>query len=203
MVTSGSNTSGSPARLIPASLAALAALAATVVIDAAQAPSPGQQLPTFRAEVRLIEVDAIVRDEDGDFVPGLTKDDFEVLEDGEPRDIGFATMVNLPVDRSGRPVEHEGDLSSFVGGTESLDAGRVYVVMLDSGDGERIRALASRFVREFLGPTDLMAVVHVGRPDLVQGLTNDKERCSRRSTATAAGAEAYPRSGRSKKLPST
>src|SRR5687767_11907777 len=50
--------------------------------------------PTFKTGVRLVEVDVVVRDGDDRFVDALTKDDFEVLEDGAPRQIQQLWTVN-------------------------------------------------------------------------------------------------------------
>src|SRR5580765_8004946 len=77
---------------------------------AGQAPPPGQPAVTFKAEVDYVDVDAAVTDRQGNFVTGLTKDDFEVLEDGKPQKVATFSFVDLPVDRvdrmqfSGRPV---------------------------------------------------------------------------------------------------
>ncbi|MFP5245506.1 MAG: VWA domain-containing protein [Thermoanaerobaculia bacterium] len=38
-------------------------------------------------DVRVIDVDVVVTDKRGNFVPGLTKDDFEILENGVPKTI--------------------------------------------------------------------------------------------------------------------
>jgi Ca-activated chloride channel family protein len=43
--------------------------------------------PTFRSGIDLVRVSAIVRDDDGRFVRDLTKQDFEVLDSGQSRDI--------------------------------------------------------------------------------------------------------------------
>jgi VWFA-related protein len=50
----------------------------------AQAPAVP---PTFPSEVELITVDAVVLDESGQPVPGLTRDDFVVKEDDRPREV--------------------------------------------------------------------------------------------------------------------
>src|SRR6188768_1855945 len=68
---------------------------------ATQAP-PGQPAVTFKAEVDYVDVDATVTDRQGNFVTGLTKDDFEVLEDGKPQKVEMFSYVNLPVDRLDR-----------------------------------------------------------------------------------------------------
>ena len=69
------------------------------------APQPTGQPPvTFRAEVNYVEVDARVVDQKGAFVPGLTASDFEVLEDGKPQEVTVFSVVNLPVERTPRPL---------------------------------------------------------------------------------------------------
>ena len=135
-------------------------------------PSPAQtQTPTFKAGVRVIEVDAIVRDRDDNFVTGLTKDDFVVLEDGQPQEIASVSTLNLHVDRRGRPAELSVPGTPAAGWPE--DMGRVYVMILNSGH-EQVRRIAYEFIDGFLGPTDLMAIMHGNRAG-TQGLTNQKE----------------------------
>jgi Ca-activated chloride channel homolog len=48
----------------------------------AQQPAPAQ--PTFRTTTELVRIDALV-ERDGTPVPGLTADDFEVLDNGKPQ----------------------------------------------------------------------------------------------------------------------
>ncbi len=57
-----------------------------------------QEEPHLRVDVGLVNVTFSVRHPDGTFVPGLTKDDFEVLEDGVPQTIRFfGTRYDLPL----------------------------------------------------------------------------------------------------------
>jgi Ca-activated chloride channel family protein len=46
---------------------------------------PAAQQPTFRAGTELVSVAATVADRRGQLLTGLTRDDFEVLEDGKPQ----------------------------------------------------------------------------------------------------------------------
>jgi hypothetical protein len=52
---------------------------------------------TFQAEVNLIEVDATVTDDQGNTVIGLTADDFELFEDGQPQKIAAFSFVDIPL----------------------------------------------------------------------------------------------------------
>jgi VWFA-related protein len=53
---------------------------------------------TFRVDVNVVNVFASVRDKDGRIVPNLTQDDFEILDNGVPREIQyFARQSDLPL----------------------------------------------------------------------------------------------------------
>ena len=58
----------------------------------AQAP----QQPTFRVQVDAIEIDASVTDARGNVVTDLTREDFEILENGKPQTITSFELVNIP-----------------------------------------------------------------------------------------------------------
>jgi len=61
-------------------------------------------LPTFPSQVELITVDAVVVDHDGRPVPGLTKDDFVVKEDGRIQEIAtFESFVLEPAEAPSEP----------------------------------------------------------------------------------------------------
>ncbi len=51
-------------------------------------------MPVFGSEVELITVDAVVLNKFGKAVPGLTREDFQVTEDGRPVEIvSFEAVV--------------------------------------------------------------------------------------------------------------
>jgi VWFA-related protein len=56
------------------------------------AQTPAQ--PTFRAAVTHVTTDVIPRDDQGRFIPDLTKDNFTVLEDGVPQKIESFALVH-------------------------------------------------------------------------------------------------------------
>src|SRR5256885_17013623 len=62
----------------------------------APSAAPGtvpQEKPTFRVTVDLVTNDIIVRDDKGNFIPDLKKDEFEIFEDGLKQDISSMTVV--------------------------------------------------------------------------------------------------------------
>lgn len=61
-------------------------------------PDDGQQTPTFRVDVKLVNVFVTVTDPNGAPVAGLNKQDFQIFEDGEPQTIAvFDRESALPL----------------------------------------------------------------------------------------------------------
>src|SRR6187399_3106074 len=58
---------------------------------AAQVQTP-QERPTFSVQVDLVTNDVMVRDDQGNFVADLERDDFEIYEDGVKQDIISMTL---------------------------------------------------------------------------------------------------------------
>jgi len=56
-----------------------------------------QQDFTIRTTSRLVLLDVSVKDSDGGFVSGLTKDNFKVFENGKPQDITQFANADIPV----------------------------------------------------------------------------------------------------------
>ena len=95
-------------------------------------PRRAQQPPTFKVEVNYVEIDASVTDAQGTFVPNLTKDDFQVLEDGQAADgHGRSRCVDIPVERSDPPLFKAAPIEPDVQRTCKEFNGRVFVIVLD------------------------------------------------------------------------
>ncbi len=151
---------------------------------AQQPAAPAGQRPaaTFRVEVNYVEIDATVTDAQGNFVRNLTKDDFELIEEGEAQAITAFTMVDVPVERVDPPLFRgtavEPDVRTNIGEFN----GRVILLVLDDLEIDfrrslLVRAAAKQFVRRFVGVNDLVAVVNTGgRPSAHQDFTNSQSR---------------------------
>ncbi len=72
---------------------------------APQPPAPPPQ-PTFKVRVDYVEVDAVVTDKQGRIVRDLTKEEFQVLEDGKSQAITTFTLVDIPVDQQSGTIGH-------------------------------------------------------------------------------------------------
>jgi hypothetical protein len=58
---------------------------------------------TFKVEINYVEIDARVLDAQGRFVRDLTKDDFEIVEDGRPQSLSTSSFVDIPVESPAGP----------------------------------------------------------------------------------------------------
>ena len=136
---------------------------------------------TFQAEVNLVEVDAIVTDAQGNSVVGLTADDFELFDDGQPQKIAAFSYVDIPLEippefpGAGRPVPVD------VRSNQEPVSGRMYVIVLDDMNIDSIRSSVVRehareFVESYFGAGDIAAVTYTsGRIDASQDFTSDPQ----------------------------
>jgi len=170
-------------------LAAIALVLSSVVLAGQQAPpppappqQPDPQMPpiTFRSEVNYVEVDAVIRDPQGNFVRDLRQGDFQVFEDGVPQTVTAFSLIDIPITLSDRalflPEDIEPDVRSNADGPE----GRLYALLLDdihtgAMRSVSVRRAATQFIERHLGANDLAAVIHSsGRTDGAQDFTNSR-----------------------------
>jgi len=169
-----------------AAAAVVAALAATAFAAAGpQEPQPQQRPPVFRAGANFVAVDAYPR-KDGKLVEGLTKADFQILEDGKPQGVEtleFIRIQGYTPDTALRDPRSVADAERQANDPRS----RVFVLYLGGGmtiEGLReARTLGIQFLRRTLGPTDLFGI-------MTSEMTIDQLTLSRRlEVAEAAMAE--------------
>jgi VWFA-related protein len=112
-----------------------------------------EQSPVFRKNVNLVNVFFTVKDKHGALIPNLSKDQFEVLEEGKPETIKFFTAeTNLPL-----------TLGIMIDSSKSMER------MLPE---EKI--IAADFLRQVLTDKDLAFVISFDiSVDLLQDLTAD------------------------------
>src|SRR5580765_1506554 len=135
------------------------ALAAVVAAQSQQAPpmqTPSQQTPTFKTNVEFVEVDALVTDQQGQFVRTLSQEDFQVFEDGKRQTISTFSLVDIPVERYDRPLFSPRPIERDVQTNERPFDGRVYVMILDdlhvaAQRTPRVRSAAHQFIEQRLG----------------------------------------------------
>ena len=118
-------------------------VAAATLVACLEAASSAQKARPFQ-NVDLVDVDVVVTDKEGRPVTGLTKEDFEVREDGKP--------VALQTFMARTATDPEDD-----------DSGRSLVILLDDVTMPResvnaVRAIATYLVMQAL-PTDDLSVI--------------------------------------------
>jgi len=128
-------------------------------------PAPQEPIATFRAGVRAIQIDAVVTDEDGNPVRGLSIDDFEITERGKPQPITTFEAVDIPIEQQ-VPDLADADVVTNEGG------GRVYLIVIDSISAPNA-AYAKRELRKFFdthfGPGDSAAVMFLDKAHSTAG----------------------------------
>ncbi len=168
---------------ITVGLAAQAPPAAQNPPAAKAAQQPDQQ-PTFRVTVNLVTSDVIPRDGNGQFIADLTKDDFEVWEDGDRQEIAALTLIH-----GGRafnylapppPPVQEGIILPPSRPTNDA-AGRIFILFvddlhLDFRNTGRIRDLFKRISKTLIHEGDMFGIVSTGPSSLAIDLTYDRRR---------------------------
>ena len=153
-------------------LAILASLtAAAVAVVGAQTSPQGDDGFRFKSGVELVNVTATVSDDNGHFVPGLTKDDFTIFEDGQQQEITNFSNEHVPVSL-GILLDTSGSMTP-----EKMSSARSAI---------------DRFIYELLDKNDeLFFMQFASVPDLLQGWTYDRRAISRAvGQVSAAGGTA-------------
>lgn len=159
-------------------------VAAAVVMTAQERPkAPVVQQPTFSVAVTLVTTDVIVRDEKGQFIADLKKDDFEVLEDGQKQDLASFVLVHggrtFNIASAATPAAPEGIV--LPGSRPAADeAGRVLLIFVDDAHLEALnthhaRAFLKKVASTLVHDGDLVSLVTTGTSSVSVPLTYDRK----------------------------
>jgi len=154
----------------------LACLLTTAAGHAQGSSSTPQPSATFKTDVNLVEVHAVVTNARGEFVSDLTRDDFEIFESGRPQAPTVFQLVDTPLTAQARKTASVSAEPDVRASSARFD-GRLYVIVLDDLHTNALRSqsvkrAARQFVERHLADGDLAAVVHTsGRSDAGQELT--------------------------------
>ena len=141
-------------------IAALVAVTSTLSIH-------GQEGFKFKSGVDLINVTATVTDATGRFVPGLTKEDFTIFDEGRTQTITHFSAERVPVSL-GILLDTSGSMTD-----EKMNAAR---------------AAINRFVNDLLGPEDQLFFIDFSdNARLRQDWTTDRQAIMRALRRTSAG----------------
>lgn len=144
------------------------------------AQQPTTPSATFQVEVDFVDIDAVVTDERGNFVTDLTKDDFELLDEGKPQAISAFSLVDLPLPAAAaRPPAATPAISDVKSNAQPL-TGRLYVIVLDDLNVAPLRSkvvvnAARQFIERHFGPNDIAAITYTsGRTEGAQEFTSER-----------------------------
>ena len=154
-----------------------------------QAPAPPnaatpQERPTFKVQVDLVTNDIIVRDEKGNFIPDLKKEDFEIFEDGVKQDISSMTVVTggrvTNVLAPPPPPPPEGIVLPPTRPRNDV-SGRIFLFFVDDlhlqfHNTGRVRDLFKRISKELVHEGDMFGIVSSGPSSIAVDMTYDKTR---------------------------
>ncbi|MGH9503802.1 MAG: VWA domain-containing protein [Terriglobales bacterium] len=121
-----------------------------------QSDEQDRSVGTLKVNVNVVQLFFNVKDKKGALIPNLTKDDFQVLEDGKPQTIKYFTA--------------ESDLPLTLG-----------ILIDSSGSQQRVlemeKEVGSNFLNEILRPKDLAFVISFDvDSNLLQDFTNSTRR---------------------------
>lgn len=173
--------------IVAAPILALTLLTSSPVAQQAPPQAPprptGEQPPiTFKVEVNYVEIDAVVTDAQGNFVPDLTKDDFQVSEQGRPQTVSNFSLVDIPVQKFDPPLYKTKPIEPDVRSNRNEFNGRIFVIVLDDLNvafqrTARVKAGARQFIERYLGANDIAAIVTTGGSKRsAQEFTSSRER---------------------------
>lgn len=122
-----------------AGLGVLLAVASVAVTGVAAGQPPAQQVTTLKVQTEVVNVYAVVTDKHGDIIPNLTKNDFQITDNGAPQTVSYFSR--------------------------STDTPLTLGIMVDTSPSQQ-RVLpieqrqAAQFLREVMRPKDLAFVLH-------------------------------------------
>lgn len=143
-----------------------------------ETPGSANQIPTIKTNVRVVLVDVVVTKKNDEPVTGLTKDDFQVFEDGKPQTLAsfdehagvpdvpeLSRMAKLPPNVfSNAPLAKAGDAANVL----LLDS-----LNTDMADQSYVHGQMLKYLKD-VRPGTRMAIFTLGdRLRFVQGFTED------------------------------
>jgi VWFA-related protein len=185
------------------STAILVALTAALSAQAPAAPTnqtaTTQEKPTFKVQVDLVTNDIIVRDDKGNFIPDLKKDEFEIWEDGVKQDITSMTVVTggrvTNVLAAPPPPPPEGIILPPTRPKNDV-SGRIFLFFVDDlhlqfHNTGRVRELFKKISKELVHDGDMFGIVSSGPSSIAIDMTYDRTRLDE-AIKKIAGSELSP-----------
>ncbi|HEX7185422.1 MAG TPA: VWA domain-containing protein [Thermoanaerobaculia bacterium] len=184
------------------SIVLLLLLAGRPALAQAPKPAPESDPETFyeSIDVEVVNVEVFVTDRRGNRVAGLTKDDFELFEDGKPVDLTYFYAVGSEIPSleeppaEGTPAAEAAAQAAAPGPDQRLHLAIVFdgLSLTPQGRNRLLQSIRSA-VLPLLHPSDLTLVADYrggGSFEIVQELTSDRAKLE---SALAAVEKSVPR----------
>jgi VWFA-related protein len=139
----------------------------------------------FTAGVEVVRLDVTATDENGRPVRDLSRNDIEVVEEGETRPIVFFQHIAEPRESYADNARHT--VAGEVSTNQGAARGHLYVFVFDQqhiapGNEEKARRAAQQFLTTRLRPGDRVALYSLPGPGPQSGFTSDAARIARELT---------------------
>ena len=162
------------ARLLPAMAAAAAFYLAAPQVSAQEQPQAA-----FKSGVDLVRLDVRVTDANGRPIRDLQQSEITVEEDGADRPIVLFQHLAAPDESFAQATSHT--IGGQVSTNQGAPRGHLYVMVFDqphivTGNEQRFRLAAQRFLRTKLQPGDRVALYALGGPGPQLDFTANPER---------------------------
>lgn len=145
---------------------------------------PGAKPPVIHRSADLVTTDVIVRDDKGQFLPNLGKNDFDVYEDGVKQDVVTFVLTHggrvLSDTSAPPPPVQEGILLPAQKPTADA-SGRIFLIFVDDlhmdfRNTGRIRDLFKKIEKELIHDGDMFGIVSSGPSSIAVDMTYDRKR---------------------------
>ncbi len=153
-------------------------------------PTPPTADDVIKITTKLVQLNAVVTDKNGNQVKDLTISDFELLQDGKPQKITNFSYINTEAPAQSSPAATDKNGKSVVLPPVRVrpgNAGRIVTFIVDDGNclASQIGMTAARegvikFINEQMLPNDLVSIYRTrGGSSLLQQYTSDKTQLMR------------------------
>jgi len=148
--------------------------------DSQSQPQENIEERTFKVSTELVEVRVVVTDRDGRPIEDLAKEDFELLESGQPQEISFFSVSQIEEEQDWPVVSKVPSQSRSLRERLSAPPARstiLYVdnLHLDFRDLNWVKSSLRRFINEKMTDQDMIAIVTSdGTLGIAQQFTRDR-----------------------------
>jgi len=165
-------------------LALCTSLLCSSMLSSQSLPASSPTVPALRVNAREVVLDVNVTDAKGNFVHGLTQDNFTVLEDGKPMPVrSFRERQPNPAQTSATATAKPSlPPNTFSNAGEPEDVRPLNILMLDSLDTPiATQSIVQKYMLEFVDKMSagtrvaIFSLSPTGQLSLVQGFTSDPE----------------------------